>query len=188
MAFPITPNIGDKHIVGNVSYEWNGYAWDADAVVGNASVTKYEHTATDGQTVFAAAGYRSKKYVDVYINGMKLSDTDFAASDETTVVLSVGATAGDLVVIEVSDAVIMADIIKTVGVTTLASGASATVGYVDGALEFGIPAGPQGEQGLQGIQGVQGLKGDAGDVSLAQLDAAIGGIPSPVAMAIIFGG
>ena len=162
MAFPIAAEIGTKHIIGNVSYEWNGYAWDAVATAGAVAVTKYEYTATSGQTVFAAAGYRSKKYVDVYINGMKLSDTDFAASDETTVVLGVGATVGDLVVIEVRDAVIMADIIKTVDVTTLASGASATVGYVDGALEFGIPAGPQGIQGLQGIQGVKGDTGEQG--------------------------
>ena len=141
MAFPITPSVGDKHVVGSVSYEWNGYAWDAAAVTGAVSITKYEYTATGGQTVFAAAGYRNKKYVDVYVNGMKLSETDYAAADNATVVLNVGATVSDLVVIEVSDAVIMADIIKTVNATTLASGASATVNYVDGALEFGIPAG-----------------------------------------------
>ena len=167
MGFPLAAEIGTKHIIGNISYEWNGYAWDAVATAGAVAVTTYEYTATSGQTVFAAAGYRSKKYVDVYINGMKLSDTDFAASDETTVVLNVGATVGDLVVIEVSDAVIMADIIKTVGVTTLASGAAATVGYVDGALEFGMPVGPQG------IQGIQGLKGDKGDTGATNVTNAV---------------
>ena len=176
MAFPITPSIGDKHVVGSVSYEWNGYAWDAAAVTGAVSITKYEYTATSGQTVFAAAGYRNKKYVDVYVNGMKLSETDYDAVDNATVVLNVGATVGDLVVIEVSDAVVMADIIKTVDVQTLASGAEATVTYIDGALEFGVPAGPQGVQGVQGIQGVKGDKGDTGEVTTAQLNAAIAGI------------
>lgn len=102
MAFPITPSIGDRHVVGSVSYEWNGYAWDAAAVVGAAATAKYEYVATGGQTVFAAAGYGDKKYVDVYMNGLRLGGADYSAVDNATVVLTAGAAVGDLVAIVVS--------------------------------------------------------------------------------------
>jgi len=53
-------------------------------------------------------------------------------------------------------------LIKTVTVTTLASGAAATVSYDPdtGVLALGIPAGPAGAAGAAGAQGPQGPAGE----------------------------
>lgn len=53
-------------------------------------------TATSGQTTFNTNGY-TPNYIDVYMNGVKLSPADFTASNGSDVVLASGATTGDLV-------------------------------------------------------------------------------------------
>ena len=53
-------------------------------------------TATNGQTTFNTNGY-TPNYIDVYMNGVKLSPADFTASNGSDVVLASGATTGDLV-------------------------------------------------------------------------------------------
>lgn len=58
---------------------------------------KKEYTATEGQTVFSCL-YDDR--VDVYINGILLSSTDFIATTGTDIVLVTGATAGDVVQID----------------------------------------------------------------------------------------
>ena len=57
-----------------------------------------EFTATAGQTTYSA--YYIPNYVDVYRNGIRLSETDYTASDGSNVVLQVGANANDTIVIE----------------------------------------------------------------------------------------
>ena len=52
-------------------------------------------TATNNQTTFNTAGY-TPDYVDVYMNGVKLSPADFTATNGSDVVLASGATTGDL--------------------------------------------------------------------------------------------
>ena len=62
-----------------------------------ASVNKYEYTATAGQTTFNCT-YDSR--VDVYINGVLLSATDYTATTGTEIVLTTGATLDDIVQID----------------------------------------------------------------------------------------
>lgn len=60
-------------------------------------LAKYEYTATEGQTVFAC-NYDDR--VDVFINGILLSASDFTATTGTNITLTTGATAGDIVQID----------------------------------------------------------------------------------------
>ena len=62
-----------------------------------AAVNKYEYTATASQTTFACT-YDSR--VDVYLNGVLLSGTDYTATSGVDIVLGTGATAGDIVQID----------------------------------------------------------------------------------------
>ena len=66
---------------------------------------RFYYTATAAQTVFSGAdsngktlAYQDGGYVDVYLNGVLLQDTtDYTATTKTSVTLTSGATAGDLV-------------------------------------------------------------------------------------------
>ena len=53
------------------------------------------HTATNGQTTFAAT--YDAGYVDVYFNGSKLSSDQFTATSGTNIILDEGASAGDII-------------------------------------------------------------------------------------------
>jgi len=66
---------------------------------------RFYYTATAAQTLFSGAdingktlAYQDGGYVDVYLNGVLLQDTtDYTATTKTSVTLTSGATAGDLV-------------------------------------------------------------------------------------------
>ena len=60
-------------------------------------VVRKEFTATAGQTEFLFSHYAG--FVDVYLNGMLLNTSDYVDSNEK-IVLSIGATAGDELVIK----------------------------------------------------------------------------------------
>jgi hypothetical protein len=64
---------------------------------GSRSVrTVTKHVATANQSVFNVSGGYTKGFVDVYKQGLKLSDgTDYTATDNLTVVLSANATVSD---------------------------------------------------------------------------------------------
>ena len=57
-------------------------------------VNSHEYTATDGQTEFNVS---YDDYVEVYLNGTRLSETEYTATNGMSVVLAQGATAGDIV-------------------------------------------------------------------------------------------
>ena len=61
------------------------------------SVNRY--VATNNQTLFPPSGTVSYTvgYIDVYLNGSKLDSTEFTASNGTTVTLTTGASANDIV-------------------------------------------------------------------------------------------
>ena len=61
------------------------------------SVNRY--VATNNQTLFPPSGTVSYTvgYIDVYLNGSKLDTTEFTASNGTTVTLTTGASANDIV-------------------------------------------------------------------------------------------
>jgi len=55
-------------------------------------------TATSNQTTFTPTGGYTPGYVDVYLNGVKLLETeDYVATNSTSVVLTSGCVAGDVV-------------------------------------------------------------------------------------------
>lgn len=72
------------------------YIGNTPGVSSQRLVTSY--IATAGQTSFVATGGYVRGYLDVYLNGVKLSYVDdFTATDGVNVVLSVSASAGDTV-------------------------------------------------------------------------------------------
>ena len=66
------------------------------ASIGSRTVTEF--TATSGQTTFSATYVPG--YVDVLRNGIQLGSADYTATNGSTVVLGIGANAGDLVTIQ----------------------------------------------------------------------------------------
>ena len=102
---PTVDNDGDALIVGALYFNTatdimnvrtSGGSWTAAGSSVNGTSARNTYTATSGQTVFAST-YDSG-FVDVYLNGIKLlSTTDFTATSGTSVVLTTGATAGDIV-------------------------------------------------------------------------------------------
>ena len=73
---------------------WNGTAWVA-GLPNSILRSSVSYVATAAQTTFAAT-YEVGK-VDVFLNGVKLYDTDFTATNGTSVVLSEAAAADDVV-------------------------------------------------------------------------------------------
>ena len=65
--------------------------------VPQATQTRQSFTATSGQTTFATYGYYVG-FTDVWLNGVKLQDegVDYTASNGSDIVLTSGATAGDI--------------------------------------------------------------------------------------------
>jgi hypothetical protein len=68
-----------------------------------------EITATTGQTVFTTSGGYTLNFLDVILNGSQLSNSDFTATNGSTVTLAVPAAAGDLVRLVSYDAVSLAN-------------------------------------------------------------------------------
>jgi hypothetical protein len=64
--------------------------------VPQATQTRDTFTATSGQTSFATGGY-TPSFLDVFLNGVHLvNGTDYTATNGSDVVLTSGATAGDV--------------------------------------------------------------------------------------------
>ena len=63
--------------------------------VPQATQTRDSFTCTAGQTSFATSGY-TPNFLDVYLNGVKLTATDYTASNGSDVVLASGAATGDV--------------------------------------------------------------------------------------------
>jgi hypothetical protein len=60
-----------------------------------AAYTKYTYTATAGQTTFSAT--YAVNYVDVFLNGVKLTTSEYTATNGTSVVLGTAAALNDIV-------------------------------------------------------------------------------------------
>ena len=80
---------------------------------------KHTYTATASQTSFSGAGaenitlsYKDSNYVDVYQNGVKLSEADYTATTGTTIVLATGATVSDMIEVVVYDVFSVADTVS----------------------------------------------------------------------------
>ena len=66
----------------------------------SATRTVTEVTATAGQTVFNANGGYTVGYLDVFLNGSKLTSTDFTATNGSSITLTEAAQVGDIVRLE----------------------------------------------------------------------------------------
>ena len=93
---------------------------------------KHTYTATAAQTSFSGAGaenavlsYNDSNFVDVYQNGVKLSEADYTSTSGTAIVLATGATVSDMIEVVVYDVFSVADTVsKSAG------------GTFDGAVTF----------------------------------------------------
>lgn len=94
--FPSSPTTGQSFQSGNQLWTYNGSGW----TTGYASTgyIRQIFTATASQTSFTVTGGYQSGLIDVYQNGVKLvNGTDVTVTSGTAVVLSVGATAGDII-------------------------------------------------------------------------------------------
>ena len=82
---------------GNISCRYLGVP--VTGVTTTAYRTVTEFTATAGQTTFTPPSY-TVGFINVYRNGVLLGSADYTATNGTTVVLTTGATSGDLVTVE----------------------------------------------------------------------------------------
>jgi len=80
---------------------------------------KHTYTATANQTSFSGAGaegatlsYNDSNFVDVYQNGVKLSEADYTSTSGTAIVLATGATVSDMIEVVVYDVFSVADTVS----------------------------------------------------------------------------
>ena len=93
LTFSTAPPSG----TGNISCRYLGVP--VTGVTTTAYRTVTEFTATAGQTTFTPPSY-NVGFINVYLNGVRLGSADYTASNGTTVVLTTGASAGNLVTVE----------------------------------------------------------------------------------------
>jgi len=101
---PSLDNDGDALVIGalyfnttvDIMYVYGSSGWQAAGSSVNGTSERQTYTATSGQTTFSVT--YDVGYVDVYLNGLKLlAGTDFTATSGTSIVLTSGATSGDIV-------------------------------------------------------------------------------------------
>ena len=115
---------------------------------GGASGVIYKETFTvnSRRTVFSLTNSYNTGYVDVYLNGVRLSPTDFTETDSTTITLAEPAIAGDIVDVVINSSVVQNTIIDSTvdnltvntsltgqiggGEETLATGSASFLGQV----------------------------------------------------------
>lgn len=73
----------------------SGGSWTAAGSAVNGTTNRSSYVATANQTTFASV--YDVGYLDVYLNGIKLSAADFTANNGTSFVLASGASVGDQV-------------------------------------------------------------------------------------------
>jgi hypothetical protein len=101
---PSVDNDGDALVAGalyfnttvDIMYVYGGSGWQAAGSSVNGTSERQTYTATSGQTTFSVT--YDPGYVDVFLNGLKLLvATDFTATSGTSIILTTGATTGDIV-------------------------------------------------------------------------------------------
>ena len=121
-SLDVTTALGYTPVTDARTLSINGVTYDLTAnrswTVGvNPSAREIQtYIATASQTTFTVTGGYTVGLVDVFINGVRLTSSDYTATNGTTVVLTVGTMAGNIV-----------DIIKyTSGFTNAVSGTGTT--------------------------------------------------------------
>ena len=123
---------------------------------------KHTYTATANQTSFTGAGaegatlsYNDSNFVDVYQNGVKLSEADYTSTSGTAIVLATGATVSDMVEIVVYDVFSVADTVS-----------KADGGTFDGNITAAGTLGVTGNTTVGGTLGVTGAATLSADASV----------------------
>ena len=113
-ADPTLDNDGNPLAVGSLYFNntanemrvYDGGNWVAASAAGGVSLLQYEFTATAGQTTFSGTDGNgntlsyTQNNIIVFLNGVALDDGgDYTANNGTSIVLTTGATAGDLLYI-----------------------------------------------------------------------------------------
>jgi len=100
-------DLGDLYFdtVSNTMKVYSSGGWIAAGSAVNGTSNRFEYTATASQTTFTGADSNSAVlaydagFVDVYLNGIKLANSDYTASNGTSVVLGTGAAVNDILMI-----------------------------------------------------------------------------------------
>ena len=154
LDFPLSPSINDIYVANGNRWQWNGSSWKRLGQLGpqgtqgtqgvqgvqgiqgiqgsNFDRDEYRFVATEGQTNFSV-NYALIGSMDVFVNGVHLTTTEYTTSAGNTLILNSALVAGDIVDV----------------VTFESAGPQGTTGV----------QGVQGVQGTQGIQGIQGVQG-----------------------------
>jgi len=111
-----------------------------------ANFNIYEFTATNLQTTFDLNATYTKTYIpgyiQVYLNGLMLSETDYVASNGNTVVLNSGADADDILAIVVLDSFNTATQLRVLSIDASASDDAIAVDATDNVTLLGELRGP----------------------------------------------
>lgn len=106
-SFPVgpnnPPNMGELFYRSDSSilHLYTGTGWAAMPLgTVSATPTKQEFTATSGQTTFTVTNGYEVGNIIVFLNGVRLDEADYTATNGSDVVLDVGATAGDTLAVE----------------------------------------------------------------------------------------
>ena len=140
---------------------------------------KHTYTATAGQTSFSGAGsegatlsYNDSNFVDVYQNGVKLSEADYTSTSGTAIVLAQGASVSDIVEIVVFDVFSVADTVsKSAGGTfdgDITSGGNPV--KVAGKESMWIPAGTMKPTVSNGCAALTSVETTSGRPDMIVLD------------------
>jgi hypothetical protein len=120
---------------------YNGTSWIVATSSGNTSLLSYEYLATSGQTTFSGSDTNSATLaytvnnIIVSLNGVILDgggNSDYTASNGTSVVLGVGASAGDILSVVAFKSFTTADMVPASSGGTFAG--DITVATSDGAI------------------------------------------------------
>ena len=103
-------------------------------VAATTFTTSQTTTLTEGQTAITVSSFYEEGFVDVYLNGIRLiTGTDYTETNDSTVTLTSGGTAGDEVEVvawkSLGD-VVNVNSLKTAGDLTVSGVATATGGFV----------------------------------------------------------
>ena len=103
---PSTSNdVGDLYFdtTANELKVYKSSGWAAAGSTINGTADRFEYTATAGQTTFSGADNNSKTlaydagFIDLYVNGIKLANSEFTATSGTSIVLATAAAANDII-------------------------------------------------------------------------------------------
>ena len=100
-------DLGDLYFdtASNTMKVYSSGGWIAAGSAVNGTANRFEYTATAGQTTFTGADSNSNTmaydagFIDCYLNGVKLANADFTATNGTSVILGSGASVNDILMV-----------------------------------------------------------------------------------------